>query len=267
MTLLMKLKNIYSEHKLFYITGILLIIISNLISLIFPHLEFLMFFISFSGICICIYALLLHMLKSHNCFIRTISRIMQITALTLITIFILSQVYIQYKIISSSKSQPNECDYLIILGGGIKDDQPTLVLKYRLNTALEYLRSNQDTKAILSGGLGNGEKYTEAYVMKNYLINNGIDENRLILEEISTDTTENIKYSKQIIDSIEKNEKSPSICIVTSDFHIYRSIMIAKKYNFERCSALPAPTPNVPFLHLNLHLREYFSIILEYLGI
>ena len=61
------------------------------------------------------------------------------------------------------------------------------------------MEENPETKAVLSGGKGDGESITEAQAMCNYLVEHGIDRERLILEEKSTNTTENLKFSLGII--------------------------------------------------------------------
>ena len=61
------------------------------------------------------------------------------------------------------------------------------------------MEENPETKAVLSGGKGDGESITEAQAMCNYLVEHGIDRERLILEEKSTSTTENLKFSLGMI--------------------------------------------------------------------
>lgn len=251
-------------HKALNIIGIFLFLLPPLLSLILPHHSFLLVFMSFSGICCIIYGFLLYFEKSKQKYVRITAKYLRFTALFLILIFIITQIFIQIKIFRSIETDTQSCDYVLILGAGVKNGKPSITLKSRLDKAYEYLKSNSQTKAILCGGLGDDDLVTESCVMKNYLIGKGIDSSRLIEENKSKDTTQNIKFAKEIIGSDIDNS---SIGVLTSDFHIYRSTLIMKKAGYPTCYRFPATTPDIPFLRFGLHLREYFSIILEYMNL
>lgn len=115
---------------------------------------------------------------------------------------------------SGFKSVPGEaCDFIIVLGAQVRGDTPSVTLQYRLESAYDYLMVNPQTKAVLSGGQGPDEIMTEAEAMRRYLVGKGIEEERLILEEQSTSTYENLKYSFAIIDEIKANS---NVSIVTN---------------------------------------------------
>ena len=79
----------------------------------------------------------------------------------------------------------------------VKATTPSLTLKSRLDTAIEYLNiTKDDTYIVVSGGQGNGENISEAKAMQRYLIQKGIEEEKIILEDKSTSTNENFKYSR-----------------------------------------------------------------------
>lgn len=262
----MKLLTIYKQNKKLYLTAIILVLLPQLMNCVFPHLSFLMIFLSLCGLCTFIYGLLLYFSRSNYKSISTISNILRIAALVLVVLFILSMIVIQYKIFSSIDSKLNECDYALVLGGGIRGKEPTLALKYRLDKAIEYLNKYTECKAVLCGGIGAKTKISEASVMQNYMLKNGISSDRLLLEEKSADTTQNIRFAKEIINDINENDDL-RVAIITSDFHIYRAEMIARKAGFTNVFGISAKTPDVPFMKLSLHLREYFSILLEYMNL
>lgn len=159
--------------------------------------------------------------------------------------FIIKQIY----------SAPYEnVDYLIILGAGLKGEQITKSLQFRLETALTYLKVHPNTIAIVSGGKGKGETITEAQAMKTYLIKNKISSNRIMTETHSTNTYENLLFSKELLPKIDS-----TVGIVTSNFHLYRAMQIAKKLNFKSPVGLPAPTD--PFLFIHFMVREVFAFI------
>ncbi|QUI24714.1 YdcF family protein [Vallitalea pronyensis] len=156
---------------------------------------------------------------------------------------------------SFNKKEYPDTDYVVVLGAGIRGTQLSLTLWRRLNVAYDYLIEHPESQAILSGGQGPGEDITEAEAMRRYLKNKGIDEHRLLLEERSTSTQENIAYSFELMDQTIDN---PSITIVTSDFHVYRAKHIAKQHGKEvEGVSSHTSTPLVP----NYYIREFFAVM------
>lgn len=151
----------------------------------------------------------------------------------------------------------NSGDYLIILGARVKGTEPSLALQYRIDAAAEYLKKNPETIAIASGGKGPGEDISEAAAIKNSLLKAGIQEERILLEDKSTDTVENIKFSKKLL----SNDFETGL-LVTNDFHLYRAKSIAKDQGLE-VEGLPAETPLVAVP--KSYLREYLAITKYYL--
>ncbi|MEI3193353.1 MAG: YdcF family protein [Lachnospiraceae bacterium] len=91
-------------------------------------------------------------------------------------------------------------DYLVVLGAQVRGTVPSRALKKRLDTAAEYLGKNLETKVVVSGGKGAGEEITEAEAMENYLLELGIEKDRIIMEDRSTTTSENLRYTGELID-------------------------------------------------------------------
>lgn len=115
--------------------------------------------------------------------------------------------------------------YEIILGGGLNGDKPGTMLKNRLDLGIEYLNLHKNTKVIVSGGQGPDEVVPEAVAMKNYLIEHGINEDRILEENKSRTTVQNIAFSKKILE--KEGAKDDKVLIVTDDFHLYRAQLIA----------------------------------------
>lgn len=113
----------------------------------------------------------------------------------------------------------------IVLGCSVKGDKPSPMLQKRINAAYDYLIKNPQAQCILSGGKGNGENLSEAEAMFNSLKEKGIPEDRMLLEDKSTSTSENLEFSKNII---EKESLGDEVVIITTDFHQYRASLIAK---------------------------------------
>lgn len=163
-----------------------------------------------------------------------------------------------HNILSRSFKSEEKSDVAIVLGCVVNGDKPGIFLKGRINAAYKYLNENPNAIAVLSGGQGNGENISEAKCMFNCLTEMGIDKSRLLIEDKSTSTRENFKYSKEII---EKNGiKSKKITIITNDFHEYRASEFAKQNGFKPLR-YPSKTPwngYMPFA-----TREIFAIIYQ----
>ena len=158
-------------------------------------------------------------------------------------------------ILANSAEPDGGADALIVLGGGIRGEQPTLTLKYRLDAAKGYLDRNPDTLVIVSGGQGPDEIVSEAEVMKNYLIRSGVDESRIIMEDLSSSTEENFRFSKRIID--ERFGSGAKVVFATTRFHVFRSELVAKK---EGVPAEGIPAKGVWYITFNDYLRECIGI-------
>lgn len=115
-------------------------------------------------------------------------------------------------------------DYLIVLGAHVDGTRLTLALLERVRRAGQYLRENPGTKAVLSGGKGQGENISEARAMYDYLTAHGIEGDRLIIEDQSVNTKENLSFSLEKIGTMEA-----SIGVVTNNFHVFRGVAIGKK--------------------------------------
>lgn len=149
----------------------------------------------------------------------------------------------------------NGSNTVVVLGCKVNEDKPSKFLYNRCKVAYDYLSENENSVAILSGGQGADEGISEALCMKNVLTQMGVDENRLIMEDKSTTTEENLEFSKEII----KNENlDDNILVVTNEFHEYRAKLICDKIglNFHsKCSHSSFYT------FLTFYTREIFAII------
>ena len=142
-------------------------------------------------------------------------------------------------------------DYIIVLGAQVRKDGPSPVLKYRLDKAVEYLNENPDTVCIVSGGQGSNEPWSEAEGMARYLQEKGIDTARILPEDKSQTTEQNITNSKKLM------KEGASVGIVTNNFHVFRALQIAKKYGLsDVCGIAADSTPK--YLPNNM-LREFFA--------
>ena len=142
----------------------------------------------------------------------------------------------------------------VVLGCQVYDSGPSVMLKNRLDTAYEYLSASPDVVCIVSGGKGESEPVTEASAMKEYLVSRGIDESRILCEDKSATTEQNLEYSAKLI---EEKGLSKSTVIISDGFHLARAKLIADKLGLDS-RLLACDTP----LHLLLPywLREIAGV-------
>lgn len=152
-------------------------------------------------------------------------------------------------------------DYVVVLGTGLNGKNISLALKSRLDTAVDFLNRNPKVKAVVSGGQGYAEDITEAQAMKEYLIQKNIDVSRIIKEDKSTSTMENLRFTKKILEEIEK-KPSYKIEVVTNDFHMYRAKMLARRNGFVPFG-ISAKTPF--YILPNCLIREYFAVVKSFI--
>lgn len=159
----------------------------------------------------------------------------------------------------AANKAPEENATVIVLGCRVYGENPSLAMTERLTAAEEYLLEHKEAACILSGGQGQGETITEAECMYRYLVNQGIEPERLYKEENSVSTRENLYFSGQLIENYGLN---PSIAIVTSEYHVYRAGKIADSLGME-WGAVPART--ALWLFPTYYVRELYGILYEWL--
>lgn len=149
---------------------------------------------------------------------------------------------------------------LVVLGCQVKKGRPSLMLQERLDEARSYLEANEDCICILSGGRGEDEEISEAECMYRYLRECGISPERLVQEDQSASTRENLRFTQEIL---EERGLGNRIAIVTNEFHEYRASKIAEKLGLD-AYAVPARTywPLFP----TYLVREWYAVLYEWAG-
>lgn len=151
-----------------------------------------------------------------------------------------------------------DADYIIVLGAQMKDGGPSRSLRKRLDKAIDYAESNKSAMLVVSGGKGVDEPVSEAQGMYDYLISHGMDADRIIMEDNSTNTVENLVFTAKLIDV-----KQSRIGIVSNNFHIFRAVQIAKKQGYADVYGIAAPSE--PFLQPANMTREFFGVMKDFL--
>ncbi len=179
-------------------------------------------------------------------------------------VFVIGVVYVGFLtslIITADKTAPSRDATVIVLGCQVRGDHPSLMLRQRINAAAEYLNAHPDAVCIVSGGKGDDEQISEAECMKTELIKLGISGERIYSEDRSTNTVENIAFSKEII---EENGLSESTAIVTDIFHEYRASRIVKDAGLSYGSV---PANCSWYLLPTFYVRELIAITATFVGL
>lgn len=203
---------------------------------------------------------------------NTIITIIKISIIIFVFLFCFVQYFIIKEYINDRKAvnENKKVDYVIILGARVKGEKPAKSLMERIKAATEYLKKNPEVKVIATGGKGANEDIAEGVAIKRELLKNGINEDRIILEDKSKNTVENFRFSLEKIRNSEngKNKNSENngnrkikVLIVTNDYHIFRSKNIARKVGFDNKDyeiyGLPAKTPLISIP--KSYFREFLS--------
>lgn len=154
-------------------------------------------------------------------------------------------------------------DYIIALGAGLIDgERVTPLLARRIDTAISFYRrqlkkTQKQAQLLMSGGQGLDEKISEAQAMKNYALSQGIPEDAILLEDRSTNTLENMRFSKAIME--QHSPEGYQAIFTSNNYHIFRAGMYARTAGL-KADGLGAKTA---FYYLpNAFLREYIAILM-----
>lgn len=169
-------------------------------------------------------------------------------------------------VIAGSRSDlKDDPDAVIILGCKIWGEEPSPALRRRLDTALDYLEELESRGIcpviVVSGGQGNDEPISEAQSMADYLTAHGVDESRILLENRSTNTLENLKYSSALL--AEQGIDGGHLTVVSNGFHLTRVRLLAGRLGLD-CSTLSAPMPDWPS-RIYSTVREAFALVKSFL--
>lgn len=126
----------------------------------------------------------------------------------------------------------------------------------RLDEAIQYLYDNEETKVIVSGGWDSARGYSEAHTMYAYLLEYGVDGNRVFWEIRSEGTKENLEYARSLCGGHKQ-----AVGIISSDYSMYRTLRIARNQGYVQ--AEPIPTPTTPWLYPHRIAQEILLVLYD----
>lgn len=184
---------------------------------------------------------------------------LQIVCGICLIIGLLAVVFLGSLIFSGMREKPgDDLEYLLVLGAQVKGREPSVSLEKRLEAAYQYGCEHPEVTFVLCGGQGSGEEISEALCMQQYLLEKGIDQGRLLLEDRSTSTQENLIFADRLY-----HLKQARVGIVSNNFHIYRALRLAKKTGYTQVSGIPAGF----YRRMQLHfiVREMLALVREWM--
>ncbi|AZG48274.1 YdcF family protein [Gordonia insulae] len=153
---------------------------------------------------------------------------------------------------------------VVVLGAGLLGgDRVSPLLAGRLDrgrTLYEFARhAGRRPILICSGGKGTDEQISEAEAMARYLVERGVDESDVVLENSSTDTEENLVYSARLL--TERKIRGP-VAVVTSDYHAFRAATLMRNAGIDGFST---GAHTASYFFPNAQTREYIAILRDHL--
>lgn len=157
-----------------------------------------------------------------------------------------------------------EPQVMVILGCQVKNDGPSQLLRDRLDEALSYLDDHPDLTVVVSGGQGPDEPSTEARAMADYLMEEGVEEDQILLEDQSHNTVQNFRYTAQLLEEQGYDLENTQVLVLSNGFHLTRARMLAERTGFEEISTLAAPSSHLPS-RLKMYVREPLALAKSFL--
>ncbi len=191
---------------------------------------------------------------------RTLRMIFTVFIAISLSVFILAEIQI---VSFSLKEADPQADYLIVLGSQLRSSGPSVDFRGRLEAAYDYLRANEKTLAVTTGGQGTNEPKAEGEGGAEYLIAKGLSSDRILIESDSYSTAENIQNAIRIIRDSGGDPQSASIVIVSNTYHLLRAKLIASKLGITNVSCTGGH--GLRILDPHYFTREFFALIKEWL--
>ncbi|WP_312249346.1 YdcF family protein [Streptococcus parasuis] len=165
---------------------------------------------------------------------------------------IISMLYTTSSFINLVNLFPGKLDYVVVLGAGLIGDQVTPLLASRIEKGIAIYQKHPSSKLIMSGGQGPDELMAEGQAMANYALEQGIPAEDIVIENQSTNTEENLKFSCALM------KPGSRFALVTNYYHVFRALLLARKLKI-KCIGYGARTKF--YFSLNAFIREFVGYL------
>ena len=188
-----------------------------------------------------------------------VNMVSRVISLSVIYVSVSFLIFMFYSVFLMIIPRRRDFDYVIIHGAGLIDgSRVSKLLAERVDKAIEVYRKDPTPPILIpSGGRGSDELMPEAAAMAVYLRENGIPDGKIIMEDKSTTTFENLKYSKKILDEQEGRKYT---ALVTSNYHVYRALRYCRKIGLE-CTGIGSHV--AMYYWPSALIREYVAVHAE----
>ena len=165
---------------------------------------------------------------------------------------IISMLYTTSSFVNLVNLFPGKLDYVVVLGAGLIGDQVTPLLASRIDKGIAIYQKQPGCKLIMSGGQGPDEIIAEGQAMANYALEKGVPAEDILIENQSTNTEENLKFSFALMKSGSR------FALVTNYYHVFRALLLARKLKI-KCIGYGARTKF--YFSLNAFIREFVGYL------
>ena len=165
---------------------------------------------------------------------------------------IISMLYTTSSFINLVNLFPGKLDYVVVLGTGLIGDQVTPLLASRIEKGIAIYQKHPGSKLIMSGGQGPDELMAEGQAMADYALEQGIPAEDIVIENQSTNTEENLKFSYALM------KPGSRFALVTNYYHVFRALLLARKLKI-KCIGYGARTKF--YFSLNAFIREFVGYL------
>ena len=184
--------------------------------------------------------------------------------LTLILIGMLAFFILLGIVLAGSHDQVSgQPSVMIVLGCQVRPDGPSILLQDRIDEAAAYLLDHPEVTVVASGGQGPDEPMSEARAIRDALVEQGVEAERILLEVASHNTVQNLRYSKALLEEAGI-DTSGGVIVVSNGFHLARVRMLAERCGFGQVSTLAAPESHLPS-RLMMYIREPLALVKSFL--
>ena len=165
---------------------------------------------------------------------------------------IISMLYTTSSFINLVNLFPGKLDYVVVLGAGLIGDKVTPLLASRIEKGIAIYQKHPGSKLIMSGGQGPDELMAEGQAMANYALEQGIPVEDIVIENQSTNTEENLKFSYALM------KPGSRFALVTNYYHVFRALLLAQQSKI-KCIGYGARTKF--YFSLNALIREFVGYL------
>ena len=165
----------------------------------------------------------------------------------------------------AARDQARPAEALVVFGAAEYNGAPSPVLKARLDHAFDLEERGLSPLLITTGGSGGDRLYTEAGVGRDYLLQRGVAEAKILADPKSLTTYESVQAVTLLLRQRQKHS-----CLAVSDgFHLYRIKLMFRSFGI---TAYTSPDPDSPieadsYLRTLYSLREMVVTSLWYVGL